>query len=262
MGDKKLDEYKRLKNIADGLFKDKLKTNFLLWIKEMGTYLEWEKQNRKVNYNFSRGEIILANFGWTVGKELGGPNRPCIVIETANQKSETLVVIPLSKLKDGEQCMKNENICLGKIIDDKVSVARMNHMRSISKYRIRKDVNGKFIILGKADTLTCNTSWSCLEPFKKHHCKNQIQGSFVQRPPRSLPSSNSLCCPPRSSFKKHRFAPLHGRKYKEGINLSLKEEKLIPTLNLCDWLQRSFFSDLKEAPAKQRCMSSPTPPSS
>lgn len=83
------------------------------WLTEYCKYLQYEETFRP-DYlkQYKRGDIIKANFGYNVDKELGGLHY-CVVLDNKNSKfSNTLTVIPLTSIKEGKT-YKFPNIVLG-----------------------------------------------------------------------------------------------------------------------------------------------------
>lgn len=113
------------------------------WLDVWRTYLGFEKTfiPAKLKY-YKRGDIVLANFGFNVGSELGGAHYAVVVENNNNNASNTLVVVPLSSLADGkaESNLHKSEVYLGKILpgSDKLSYAMPLQIRTISKLRIIK----------------------------------------------------------------------------------------------------------------------------
>lgn len=83
------------------------------WLKDYHSYL-----SRENNFNpfylkkYKRGEIIKANLGYNIDKELGGLHY-CVILDNTNSKAfHTLTVIPLTSIKPNKQ-YNFPNIILG-----------------------------------------------------------------------------------------------------------------------------------------------------
>jgi len=116
---------------------------FLNWIRTHTKYLEWEIDFDPTRLRrYSRGEIILINFGFNVGSEQGGLHWAVVINEDV-QQSKSLIVVPLTSPKKDEDLTKGYRINLGKIgINEKESIARVDQVRTISKLRIYKPRKG------------------------------------------------------------------------------------------------------------------------
>ena len=108
------------------------------WLYVWCTYIKNEKTflPQKLKY-YKRGEIVLANFGYNVGSELGGAHYAVVVENNNNRTSKTLTVVPISSLPDSKKQtdLHHSEVFLGKIIpdSDKLSYAMPLQIRSISK---------------------------------------------------------------------------------------------------------------------------------
>ncbi len=111
------------------------------WIQQWGSYLSNEKEfdPNKLRY-YKRGEILLVDFGYNVGSELGGIHYAVVVESNNNKASGQIVVIPISSMEKGvgiDKLHKSE-VYLGKAIGDVESYAKTLQIRAISKQRIRR----------------------------------------------------------------------------------------------------------------------------
>lgn len=107
---------------------------FLNWIE---TYFDPTQLRR-----YSRGEIILVNFGFNVGSEQGGLHWAVVINEDV-RKSKSIIVVPLTSPKEKEDLTKGYRINLGKIgMTEKESIARVDQVCTISKLRIYKPRKG------------------------------------------------------------------------------------------------------------------------
>ena len=121
------------------------------WLKVWRKYLSFEKSfiPSKLKY-YKRGEIVLANFGFNTGSELGGAHYAVVIEKDNNKASSTIVVVPLSSLADNktEKDLHKSEVYLGNILpdSDKLSYAMPLQIRTISKLRIIKPKSKNDII--------------------------------------------------------------------------------------------------------------------
>lgn len=128
--------------------KEKKQKIITKWLKEWAAYIDFEPRFKPhLNITYKPGVIVQVNFGYNVGSEQGG-RRPAVVIEDNNRTSKTVMVVPLSSLKEGtsvEDVEEKGNVYLGVLNDynkqfgqeeGTESIAIMNQIRSISKIRI------------------------------------------------------------------------------------------------------------------------------
>lgn len=134
-------------NTVVGNFKSAIKRldtekqqKLLKWIEIQSKYLHWEETfdpTYLIKYN--RGDVIFANFGFNVGSEFGGPHY-AVVLDDNSKTSNTLMVVPLSSLDEGESKddLHEMDAYLGVIpdINEKEVFARIAQMRPLSKIRI------------------------------------------------------------------------------------------------------------------------------
>lgn len=118
------------------------------WLDVWCEYISFEKSfsPQKLKY-YKRGEIVLVNFGYNVGSELGGVHYAVVVEKDNNKSSNTVMVVPLSSLEDGKcpEDLHKSEVYLGNIIpnSDKLSYAKPLQMRTVSKLRIIKPKSAK-----------------------------------------------------------------------------------------------------------------------
>lgn len=127
------------------------------WLKTWSMYLNFEKTfiPGRLKY-YKRGDIVLVNFGFNTGSELGGAHYAVVVEKNNNNASNTVTVVPLSSLADGmtEEELHDSEVYLGKIFSDsdKLSYAMPLQIRTISKLRIIKPKtsrDGQFRLKGE-----------------------------------------------------------------------------------------------------------------
>lgn len=76
---------------------------FVYWLNDYISFLnEEERFNPSYNITYKRGQIVFVNFGYRIGRELGG-NHYAVVLDVKNsRKSHTVTVVPLNSLKETE----------------------------------------------------------------------------------------------------------------------------------------------------------------
>lgn len=131
-----------LRKLKESIMTLGYKQQFLLdkWLNQWSQYLREEKafNPQKLRY-YKRGEIVLVDFGYNVGCELGGIHYAIVIENNNNNASGQVVVIPISSLEtnvDKNMIHKSE-VYLGKAIGDVESYAKPLQIRAISKQRIR-----------------------------------------------------------------------------------------------------------------------------
>lgn len=129
---------------------DEKQQKLLKWLEVQTKYFRWE-ENFDPTYlvKYNRGDVLFANFGFNVGSEFGGPHY-AVVLDDNDKTSQTLMVVPLSSLEEGESKddLHEMDAYLGTIpdINDKEVFGRVAQMRPLSKVRIydpRKAEDGK-----------------------------------------------------------------------------------------------------------------------
>lgn len=113
---------------------------FLQWLDSQNKYLNWEltfdpKKLRKYN----RSEIVLVNFGFNPGSEIGGLHYAVVMDD--NDKTNPIVnVVPLGSLDQGEtkNMLHKDEVYLGVIpgLNEKEAYAIPNQLLAVSKLRI------------------------------------------------------------------------------------------------------------------------------
>lgn len=69
------------------------------WIKDYVKYLRKETRYTPPNYQYHRGDVVLVNFGYRLGSELGGLHFAVVVDNYNSKKSGIVTVVPLSSKK-------------------------------------------------------------------------------------------------------------------------------------------------------------------
>ena len=97
------------------------KVNILsFWVKEFSKYILSEERfdsHRLLNY--SRGDVIRANFGFKVGKEFGGLHYAVVLDNNSTHNSQVITVVPLSST-DGREKIHENSVDLGKELYEKI----------------------------------------------------------------------------------------------------------------------------------------------
>lgn len=85
---------------------------FVYWLNDYIEYIKSEDTfNPKQNMTYQRGQIVFVNFGYRIGRELGGAHY-AIVIDVKNaQNASTLTVVPLKSYK-GKETSYNKIYCV------------------------------------------------------------------------------------------------------------------------------------------------------
>ena len=96
------------------------KTNLIsYWLETFSDYIDREENfNPKKIINYSRGDVIRANFGFNVGKELGGLHYAVVLDNDSKHSSHVITVVPLSST-DGRNVHKR-SVDLGTELFEKV----------------------------------------------------------------------------------------------------------------------------------------------
>ena len=104
----------------------------------LSTYTRFIKQEESFNPKFlkryKRGEIIMVNFGYRIGNEIGGPHYAIVLDKNNDMKSGTITVLPLSSKKDSTK-LTPYRLDLGDEIYQK-----LNHKAKIAFSHSIKDV--------------------------------------------------------------------------------------------------------------------------
>lgn len=100
------------------------KANLLsYWIKTFSDYVSFEDRfDSKRLISYSRGNVIRANFGFNVGKELGGLHFAVVLDNDNKQSADVLTVLPLSST-DG-RTIHERSVDLGIELYEKVRAAQ------------------------------------------------------------------------------------------------------------------------------------------
>lgn len=91
---------------------------FVYWLNDYISFLNEENQfNPSYNISYKRGQIVFINFGYRIGRELGG-NHYAVVLDVKNSRhSHTVTVVPLNSKKEHETTYsKIYNVPLGNCV--------------------------------------------------------------------------------------------------------------------------------------------------
>lgn len=118
---------------------------FVYWLNDYISYLnEEDRFNPSYNMTYKRGQIVFVNFGYRIGRELGG-NHYAVVLDVKNSRqSHTLTVIPLNSKKEHETTYsKIYNVplgdCVKNLLEDKsckMSIAVKNELLKLAEEAI------------------------------------------------------------------------------------------------------------------------------
>lgn len=139
--DEMSDMLENIKNTVQTL-PDKQQHILFEWFGVWEKYISFEKNFKpnKLLY-YKRGEIVLADFGYNIGSELGGKHYAVVIENNNNKANNTVVVIPISSIADDrEKPLHKSEVFLGEIIPGSGvnSYAMPLQIRPISKLRIIK----------------------------------------------------------------------------------------------------------------------------
>ncbi|MEK5040532.1 type II toxin-antitoxin system PemK/MazF family toxin [Sporosarcina sp. FSL K6-3457] len=117
---------------------EKRKNMFVNWLPRHNSFL---KNEATYDYSkhivYKRGMVIHVDFGFRVGAEYGGLHW-VVVIQNDAKSARTLVIVPLSSLKEGEKTHRNDAF-LGVIekLNENEAEALLGQITTISKMRIK-----------------------------------------------------------------------------------------------------------------------------
>lgn len=96
------DALSKLKEVINKFKESNEKRAILLgyWLKDYANYINNEDSYQYPKYKYERGDVVQVNFGYRIGREIGGRHF-AVVIENSNSiKQQTLTVVPLMSLKE------------------------------------------------------------------------------------------------------------------------------------------------------------------
>lgn len=103
------------------------------WIEDFSHYHDNERTfDASKLKRYKRGDVIKANLGFNVGKELGGLHYCVVINKTDNLSYDTLNVVPLSSIKPNK-IYSNYDINLGNKLYDLLSKKFSNSLNIVNK---------------------------------------------------------------------------------------------------------------------------------
>lgn len=101
------------------------------WLKTYADYVSFEESfDAKRLISYSRGNVIRVNFGFNVGKELGGLHFAVVLDNDNKQSGEVLTVVPLSST-DGKK-VHERSVDLGMELYEKVKATQVMLLKKAS----------------------------------------------------------------------------------------------------------------------------------
>lgn len=118
------------------------------WLKDFSSYIKFEEKfspERLIRY--SRGNVIRANLGFNVGKEMGGLHYAVILDNDNKRNADVVTIIPLSST-DG-RIVHKRNVDIGTELYEKAYVRQENLIteaqKELSEYQHTKILFNKLI---------------------------------------------------------------------------------------------------------------------
>jgi len=140
------------------LFDSKRKKLLMEWILKWCNYLSLELSNKTNTVRCERGSVILADFGFNIGYELGGRHYAVVIENLDKASSGTIVVAPIYSMKGRQPSdLQDYQVYTGILTPNATDSSYCNilQIRTISKMRIIKNNHVKKLstsILNKIDT--------------------------------------------------------------------------------------------------------------
>lgn len=99
------DALTKLKNVIERFKNNHDKRAALLgyWIKDYAAYILKEDSYKHPQYKYERGDVVQVNFGYRVGREIGGRHFAVVIDNSNSIKQEVITVVPLMSLKDSSK---------------------------------------------------------------------------------------------------------------------------------------------------------------
>lgn len=119
-------------------FPSKKKSIFIHWLYRHNKFLqEEETYDYSKHIVYKRGMVVEADLGFNVGSEYGGHHK-VVILHNDNMRAKTVVVVPLSSLKEGQTVHKLD-ADLGKIegLNENNVEGLIGQITTISKMRIQ-----------------------------------------------------------------------------------------------------------------------------
>ncbi|MDD6355262.1 MAG: type II toxin-antitoxin system PemK/MazF family toxin [Oscillospiraceae bacterium] len=70
------------------------------WIKDYTSYIRKEDSYEQPKYKYNRGDVVQINFGYRIGREIGGRHFAVVIDNSNSINQETITVVPLMSLKE------------------------------------------------------------------------------------------------------------------------------------------------------------------
>lgn len=148
------------------------------WLKTFCDYVEFEEKfEPKKLISYSRGDIIRVNFGFRIGKELGGLHFAVVLDNDNKQSADVLTVVPLSST-DGKT-VHERSVDLGVELYEKVN-DRQKLLISEAQEKL-KEMTKTYDTLVKAIELVSNDdlkSMGDIDDIEEY--KNDLQGKLEE----------------------------------------------------------------------------------
>lgn len=138
-------------NLINGNDADKKKASILsYWINDYIHYISSENTAVPPNRKYNRGDVLLINFGYRIGSELGGKHFAVVIDNYNSKKSPIITVAPLTSLKENY----SENLytyALESSIYDlhmkkrqKLIMQASESVKELNKFKFEEENNSKF----------------------------------------------------------------------------------------------------------------------
>lgn len=114
------------------------------WLTKWSTFLQREDSSIPFNARqiYHQGDIVLVDYGFRVGAEVGGRHYAVVVEHDNNPINPVVLLTPISSLKPGKS-IHPTNVDLGKLINNKPSFAVIDQIGAVSKIRIEKHLGSR-----------------------------------------------------------------------------------------------------------------------
>ncbi len=135
-----------LDNLKQAILAKNFKVSSIIseWLTKWSTYLQKEDSVTPFNARqiYHQGDIVLADYGFRVGSEVGGRHYAVVVELDNNPINPVVLLTPISSLKPGKK-VHPTNVDLGKLINNKPSFAVIDQIGAVSKIRIEKHLGSR-----------------------------------------------------------------------------------------------------------------------
>lgn len=135
-----------LSSLKESVSQKRLKVAFIIseWLIKWSAYLQREDSPQPFNMNqiYHQGDVVLVDFGFRIGSELGGRHYAVVMEKNNNPKNPVIFLTPISSLKPGRK-VHPKDVDLGALIHDKPSFAVLDQSGTFSKIRIEKHLGSR-----------------------------------------------------------------------------------------------------------------------